>query len=335
VPGNLLRQPFIELQATAQRLRVSNRADRRLTLSGNVSAKLAGRELQLRGQLKADSALFILPDERAPSLDADVVVRSTRTLPTEASDAQRVLPDVSIRLDLGPQFEVRGQGIQTRLEGQLTVLATPALPTPRVLGEVRTTSGTYRAYGQQLNIENGVMRFTGPYDDPALDIRAMRKLPENTEQRVGVVITGNAQAPRVGLFAEPDLPDGDKLAWLVLGRPASSAGAQAFVLQQAARRLLARGGEPLDSALAKTLGLDEIGFSSTGTSTNADGTTTTDAALTLGKRLSSDLYLSYEQSVTGAMSTVSILYDLSKRLTLRARAGTENAVDLIFTHRYD
>ncbi|MBV1731803.1 MAG: translocation/assembly module TamB domain-containing protein [Hydrogenophaga sp.] len=335
VPGSLLRQPFIELQATAQRLRVSNRADRRLTLSGNVSAKLAGRELQLRGQLKADSALFILPDERAPSLDADVVVRTTRTLPTEASDAQRVLPDVSISLDLGPQFEVRGQGIQTRLEGQLTVLATPTLPTPRVFGEVRTASGTYRAYGQQLNIESGVMRFNGPYDDPALDIRAMRKLPENTEQRVGVLITGNAQGPRVGLFAAPDLPDGDKLAWLVLGRPASSAGAQAFVLQQAARQLLTRGGEPLDSALAKTLGLDEIGFSSTGTRTKADGTTTTDAALTLGKRLSSDLYLSYEQSVTGAMSTVSILYDLSKRLTLRARAGTENAIDLIFTHRYD
>jgi len=332
VPGSLLRQPFIELQATAQRLRVSNRADRRLTLSGEVSANLAGRELQLRGQLKADSALFILPDETAPSLDADVVVRTTRTLPTEAGDAQRVLPDVSIRLDLGPQFEVRGQGIQTRLEGQLTVLATPAVPTPRVLGEVRTASGTYRAYGQQLNIETGVMRFTGPYDDPALDIRAVRKLPENTEQRVGVLITGNAQAPRVGLYADPDLPDGDKLAWLVLGRPASAAGAQAFVLQQAARRLLARGGEPLEGALAQSLGLDEIGFASTGTS--ADGTTT-GAALTLGKRLSSDLYLSYEQSVTGAMSTVSILYDLSRRLTLRARAGTENAVDLIFTKRFD
>ena len=39
--------------------------------------------------------------------------------------------------------------------------------------------------------------------------------------------------------------------------------------------------------------------------------------------------------LTGAMSTVSILYDLSRRLTLRARAGTENAIDLIFTQRYD
>ena len=328
------RQPLIDLQLRADSLRVSNRADRRLTLSGQVAAQLAGAQLNIRGQLKADSALFVLPDETTPTLSTDVVVRGGRNLQAVTSTVAQVQPDVSVDLDLGPQFEVRGRGLQARLTGQLNLRSTVALPAPRVFGEVRTASGTYRAYGQQLNIESGVMRFNGPYDDPALDIRAMRKLPENTEQRVGVLITGNAQGPRVGLFAAPDLPDGDKLAWLVLGRPASSAGAQAFVLQQAARQLLTRGGEPLDSALAKTLGLDEIGFSSTGTRTNADGTTTTDAALTLGKRLSNDLYLSYEQSVTGAMSTVSILYDLSKRLTLRARAGTENAIDLIWTWRW-
>jgi translocation and assembly module TamB len=332
VPGSLLRQPYIELKAQAQRLRISSRPDRRLTLSGEANATLDGRLLQLRGQLKADSALFILPDESTPSLGDDVVVRSTRDLPVPEGTGQRVLPDVSVTLDLGPQFEVRGQGLEARLEGQLSLRATPALPTPRVLGEVRTVNGTFRAYDQNLRIESGVLRFTGPYDDPALDIRAVRVLPENTNQRVGVQLSGNAQAPRVALFADPDLPDGDKLAWLVLGRPASAAGAQAFVLQQAARRLLSSGGEPLDGALARTLGIDEIGFS--GSSTSADGTTT-GAALTLGKRLSSDLYLSYEQSLAGAMSTVSILYDLSRRLTLRARAGTENAVDLIFTHRYD
>jgi translocation and assembly module TamB len=80
------------------------------------------------------------------------------------------------------------------------------------------------------------------------------------------------------------------------------------------------------------LGFDEIGFA--GPSTSADGTTT-QAALTVGKRLSDNIYLSYEQSLGGTMSAVSILYDLSERLTLRARAGTENAIDVIFTHRYE
>ncbi|MEX1165258.1 MAG: translocation/assembly module TamB domain-containing protein [Hydrogenophaga sp.] len=331
VPGSALRQPLIKLQAKAQRLRVSTRVDRRVALSGDVSAELSGPALQLRGQLKVDSAQITLPDELAPSLGKDVIVRSTRTLPSQDS-AEAVKPDVQVSLDLGNQFEVQGQGINTRLQGQLTVRATPALPAPRAFGEVRTISGTYKAYGQQLNIETGVLRFAGPYDDPALDILAVRKLPENTEQRVGVRITGDAQAPRVSVYSQPDLTNGDALAWLILGRPASAAGAQAFVLQQAARQLLSRGGAPADGALAKTLGVDEFGFADAGG--NADGTAT-ETALTVGKRLSDNLYLSYEQSLSGAMSTVSILYDLSRSLTLRARAGTENAVDLIFTHRYE
>jgi translocation and assembly module TamB len=200
-----------------------------------------------------------------------------------------------------------------------------------VLGEVRTVGGTYRAYGQNLNIETGVLRFTGPYDDPTLDILAVRA-QVGEGQRVGVQITGSAQGPRVRLYASPDLPDSEKLAYLVLGRPATGAGAEAAVLQQAAMALLSGGGGQRDGGVAKTFGLDELGFS--GESTNADGSTTA-AALTLGKRISDKLYLSYERSLAGTLGTVSIFYDVSKRLTLRARAGEESAIDLIFTIRYD
>jgi translocation and assembly module TamB len=35
------------------------------------------------------------------------------------------------------------------------------------------------------------------------------------------------------------------------------------------------------------------------------------------------------------MGTVSLFYDVSRRLTLRARAGEENAIDLIFTIPHD
>lgn len=332
VEGSELRQPFIDLTINANRLRVASRADRRLTLSGEVTAALAGPQLQLRGQLKADSALFVLPDETTPSLSSDVVVRTTRTLDVQPTLAEQVKADVLVNLDLGEQFMVRGQGLETRLAGALTVRSTPETPSPRITGEVRTISGTYRAYGQQLNIETGALRFTGPYDNPSLDILAVRKLPEATGQRVGVQITGSAQVPRVRLFSDPELPDSEKLAWLVLGRPASAAGAQVFVLQQAARALLAGNQEMADGNLAKTFGLDEVGFQ--GETTAADGSTT-EAAFTLGKRLSDDLYLSYEHSLSSAMSTVSMFYDLSRRLTLRARAGTENAVDLIFTVQYD
>ena len=57
--------------------------------------------------------------------------------------------------------------------------------------------------------------------------------------------------------------------------------------------------------------------------------------MTLGKRLSNELYLSYETGLAGAMGTVSVFYDISRRFTLRARAGSENALDLIFKLQYD
>lgn len=324
------RRPFIELQATADRLRVSTRADRRLTLSGQLTAQLASERLQVRGRLRADEALFILPDELTPSLGSDVVMRGGRHAPLDPN-ARRVEPDVSIDLDLGQRFEVKGRGLQARLAGQLNLRSTAAVPTPRVLGEVRTESGSYRAYGQQLSIETGVLRFVGPYDDPTLNIVAIR--PQgSSDQRVGVQIAGTAQSPRVRLFSDPDMPDSDKLAWLVLGRPATGAGAEAAVLQQAALALLSGGGEGPGINLAKAVGLDELALR--GESTNTDGSTNA-AALTLGKRLSNELYLSYERTLAGTMGTVSVFYDLSRRFTLRARAGEENAIDLIFTLRYD
>ncbi len=328
VDGVSQRQPYINLQATATKLRVSSRADRRLTLSGQLQAELVGTALQIRGGLRADSALFVLPDESTPSLGADVVVRGTETA-LEVPGAFRVRPDVLIDIDLGDDFQVSGQGLQTRLAGKINVRSTPELPTPRVLGDVRTVRGSYRAYGQRLTIENGVLRFTGPYDNPTLDITAVRP---NSSQRVGVQIRGTAQVPRVRLFSDPELPDSEKLAWLVLGRPASGAGAEAAVLQQAALALLAGRDGSLDGGLAAALGLDEVSFA--GSATNADGSAAS-AALTLGKRLSNNLYLSYERSLAGALGTVSIFYDVSRRLTVRARAGEENALDLIFTIQYD
>ncbi len=328
VDGQARRQPYVSLQATASRLRVSTRPDRRLTLSGQLQAELAGPALQLRGKLTADEALFILPDESTPTLGADVVVRGTE-IPLEDPNAFRVQPDVLVDLDLGNNFEVRGLGLRTWLNGELNLRSTPAQPTPRVMGEVRTVRGTYRAYGQQLAIETGVLRFTGPYDNPTLDITAVRP---NTTQRVGVLISGTAQIPRVRLFSDPELPDSEKLAWLVLGRPASGAGAEAAVLQQAALALISRSGGGFDGGLARAFGLDELSFA--GSATNADGTTSA-AALTLGKRISNKLYLSYESSLAGAMGTVSMFYDLSRRFTVRARAGEENAIDLIFTTAFD
>jgi translocation and assembly module TamB len=101
------------------------------------------------------------------------------------------------------------------------------------------------------------------------------------------------------------------------------------LLQQAALALLSGSGNS-GGNIASRVGLDEIGFRSA-----SPGSTANAAALTLGKRLSRDLYVTYEQSLSGAMGTLYIFYDLSRRLTLRGQAGETSAVDLIYTVKKD
>lgn len=329
-----LNAASLVLQIQAKSLRVSNRADRRLAVSGDVTAEMNKGQLRLKGLVQADQALFILPEENTPSLGSDVLVLRAEMdapvpAPQAASKSWLGTPDVQIRLDLGSDFQVQGQGLNTRLMGQVLLVSNSATRgLPRLTGQVRTEGGRYKAYGQQLNIDTGVLRFNGPYDNPSLDIIALRP---NLSQRVGVQVTGTALLPRIRLYADPDMPDADKLAWLVLGRSAASGGAESAVLQQAALALLGGNGKGINSELANSLGLDEISLAS-GSRSDA---TATGAAVTLGKRLSKDFYIVYESSLSGTFGSLYIFYDLSRRLTLRAQAGQQSALDLIFTVRKD
>lgn len=341
----------MNFQAEAKALQVLGRADRQVSVSGKLQAQLQQGQFSVRGNLTTDRATIILPDETAPSLGSDVVVRSAAKDREAQAKAQAVAkasqaaeqpagastapttakpPEIAITLNLGRDFALQGHGITTRLTGELDVRSSPVPGAPpRVIGEVRTEQGRYRAWGQVLDVETGLIRFSGPYNNPSLDILALRP---NISVRAGVQVSGSALAPRVRLYSDPDLPDAEKLSWVVLGRDAAAGGAEAAVLQQAALALLGRkGGAGSPTAnMASRLGLDEIGFKGPGAGEDATG-----AALTFGKRLSTDLYVTYERSLSGTLGTLYIFYDLSRRLTLRGQTGAQSAVDIIYTVKYD
>ena len=53
--------------------------------------------------------------------------------------------------------------------------------------------------------------------------------------------------------------------------------------------------------------------------------------LTIGKRLSSRAMLSFEQSISGTSSVVKLTYQLTRRISVIGRAGSENALDALFS----
>ncbi|MET0280306.1 MAG: translocation/assembly module TamB domain-containing protein [Steroidobacteraceae bacterium] len=313
----------MDMRATLQRMQVLVRNDRQMTLSGELSAGLQQGALQVRGDLSVDRATIKLPEASAPTLGNDVVVlREGKPAVANAAapatghlETARPL-DLEVKLNLGRDLALEGQGITTRLEGELTVRSKPGAAEPfAVVGEVRTVEGKYRAWGQALDVETGVVLFNGSYSNPSLNLLAIR--PE-IEVRAGVRVTGTLTAPRVQLYSDPDLPEAEKLAWVVLGRATAVGGAEGSSMQQAALGVLAG---RLASGMAGGLGLDELGL--------------TESSVSIGKRLSDELYMTYEAGLAGAASTLYIFYDITRRLTVRGQTGEASAVDLIYTIKFD
>ena len=230
---------------------------------------------------------------------------------------------MQVRLNLGSRLQLRGQGVDTRLRGD--VVASTVGGRLALNGTVSTESGRYAAYGQSLEISRGRFVFAGDPGNPRLDVLAIRP---NLDVLVGVLIDGTAHSPRIRLYSEPELADYDKLSWLVLGRAPDGLGsADTALLQRAALALLSgQGTGPTDQFL-QAIGLTDFSLRQT------EGDTR-DTIISLGKQLSRRWYVGYERGVHATTGTWQLIYRVAQRFTLRARSGSENALDLIWTWRW-
>jgi translocation and assembly module TamB len=318
--------PSLRLALAAQGFQVLGRIDRKLVVSGRAELQLRSDALALTGRISVDEGLFDASRADAPVLDDDVVVRRADTPPADDADAAANRPrrstDVAVDIDLGSRLRVRGRGLDTLLAGQLRLTA-PAGKLA-VTGTVSTVRGTYAAYGQKLEISRGLLAFSGPADNPRLDVLALRP---NLDIEVGVAVTGSAQSPRVRLHSDPELSDTDKLSWLVLGRdPVGLGRTDSALLQRAAVALLAGEGEGPTDALVRNLGLDELSVRQT------DGEVR-ETIVSLGKQLSRRWYVGYERGVNATVGTWQLIYRVAQSFTLRAQSGLENSLDLIWVWR--
>lgn len=327
-------EPTASLQLRAERFALLQRVDRRVVVSGDVQVGLTTESLSAQGQARVDEGLVDISQSDAPTIGDDVNVINRPGVPdaqdaASAGAAKRKL-QVALSVDLGSKLRLRGRGIDTHLQGALK-LTTPN-GRPQITGTVFTVDGTYAAYGQKLVIERGSIAFTGPIENPRLDIQAMRPQSPTasaSDVKVGVLISGTAQDPRVRLYSEPPMSDTEKLSWLVLGRaPTSLGGADLGLLQTAASALLAgEGGSPTDSLLS-TIGLDQLSVR------QSDGAVR-ETIVTVGKQISDKWYVGYERSLNTTEGTWQLIYRLAQRFTIRAQSGDDNAIDLIWWLRWN
>lgn len=344
----------------ANRLVVPIGPGQRIVLSGDATTSSDRGRLRLQGQLKVDEGRIEMVGGDAPKLPADVVVKgaeASRTAPTKPDD-QPLMIEADLKLALGDKLHVHGSGLDARLAGELALRG--ALPdAPLARGTVQVRDGTFTAYGRELQITRGRVIFNGPLDNPVLDIVALRR-----EQAVeaGVTVSGTVLSPKIRLTSNPDVPDAEKLSWLVLGQGLEGAqgAAQIAALQAAASTLFGSNDGSMSGGLRSSLGLDVLtvrsaGSGGTGLAPRGFGESdpfpgqlgqaarapagaagsASDNVIAVGKRLGSKLLLSYEQGLQGTWSLLRLQYDLTRRLSLRAQTGTQTAFDILMRYPFD
>ncbi|MDD2744153.1 MAG: translocation/assembly module TamB domain-containing protein, partial [Rhodocyclaceae bacterium] len=332
------------LDIRLERFGAYQRSDAWVLVSGTGRLSLANETLSMHGKLAADAGYWQLADSSTPRLSDDVVIKSAHGEKDDKAAPGRLRPklDVDLSTNFGRNFYFSGAGLSSRLVGDIRLRAS-GRDLPRATGSIRSRDGRFEAYGQQLNIERGILTFQGLIDNPALDVRAVRSgLPVEA----GVQVGGTAQRPTVKLISDPDLPDAEKLSWLVLGHGSEQMGAgDAALLLSAAGSILGRDSGGIVKQLKSTFGIDEFGVrqgqlgdngSRTQGSRVAGGSIDTTAAtgnqiLSVGKRLSSNAMLSYEQALGEAESIVKLTVNLTREISIIGRAGSDNALDIFYT----
>lgn len=313
-------KPQIDLDWTAENFTAISRADRLLTLNGTGKTTLVNDLLMISGNFTVAKGLVELSDEDKPVLGDDVVILGqTDTTP---EPALKILLN-GLRIDVGKEFTLRGRGLDAQLTGAVTLTGLTQYR-PHTEGVIQVKEGSYFAYGQKLTIERGIINFNGTVDNPGVNIRAMRN---STPVNAGIEITGTAFVPITILVSDPTVADSEKLSWLVLGHGMDQTTKNDYgLLSLAAGVLLSQGQSvPLQTQLARAAGLDEFSFA---------GGDATSAAVVFGKRLSSRLYLSYQKSISGLLDIARLTYNMTSRWSLRGEAGTESAVDVLYTFSF-
>ncbi|HEY5799810.1 MAG TPA: translocation/assembly module TamB domain-containing protein [Burkholderiaceae bacterium] len=330
--------PTMQLKLAADKLQLLSRPDRILVVSGNATANMANKKLQIDGKFKADRAEIELARQRGGvTMSDDVVVVRGGVKPKPVQTKAGTALGVDVELDLGDRFHLSGMGLDATLAGTVAVHSR-AGELPRATGTIRVDKGTYQAYGQDLIIERGVLNFNGPLDNPSINILAMRRNEDKTRLfggagelavDAGVEVRGTARAPAAKLVSTPNVSDSEKLSWLVLGHGTAGSSAKEFdALGAAATALLSsKQAAALQGKLAGSLGVDAIGV------TTANGLENT--VLTVGKRLSQRAYLTFERGASNASNLIKLNYQLTQRIVLQVQAGANTAFDVLYTWAFD
>ena len=313
----------------------------------------------LIAEVNPDIDIIVRPGDRYVNIEGAVSIPSATIRPPEASEdiitqtedavvidrrnignIDEVLAiskpwsiNADIGIDLGDDINFRGFGAVIPLAGALNVNQN-GKGVMRAKGVIQVSRRTnVNVFGQSLELNYGQVRFNGDVMKPNLSIEAVKTIDGKT---VGLRVKGNTENPNIIVFNNAGLTQQQAMNALVTGRinntgatQISEQGFKSEVTNNLAAAGLSfglSGTRSLTNQIGQAFGLQSLTVDASGNSE--------DTNVNVTGYVTPDLYIRYGVGVFNAQNSLSIRYQLTRRIYIEATSAAENAVDVVYSWQF-
>ncbi|MGU9866715.1 autotransporter assembly complex protein TamB [Kluyvera ascorbata] len=314
------------IAAKGSRVRITVPPMVRLDVSPDIEFKATPSLFTLDGNVDIPWARIIVKEvpESAVGVSSDEVMLNSDLKPEKTQSASIPI-NSNLNIHVGNNVRLDAFGLKARLTGDLKVAQDKQ--GLGLNGQINIPEGRFHAYGQDLIVRKGELLFSGPPDQPLLNIEAIRN-PDATENDViaGVRVTGSADQPKAEVFSDPAMSQQEALSYLVRGQGLDSGQSDSAAMTSMLIGMgVAQSGQVVGK-IGETFGVSNLALDTQGVGDSSQ--------VVVSGYVLPGLQVKYGVGIFDSLATLTLRYRLMPKLYLEAVSGVDQALDLLYQFEF-
>ncbi|STW80748.1 Family of uncharacterised function (DUF490) [Klebsiella michiganensis] len=298
----------------------------RLDVSPDVVFTATPSLFNLDGSVDVPWARIVVNEvpESAVGVSSDEVMLDKNLQPIKQQSAGIPI-NSNLTIHVGNNVRLDAFGLKARLTGDLKVAQDKQ--GLGLNGQINIPEGRFHAYGQDLIVRKGELLFSGPPDQPLLNIEAIRN-PDATEDDV---IAG-VRRDRLGRSAESGdfLRSGDvaagALSYLLRGQGLGSGQSDSAAMTSMLIGMgVAQSGQVVGK-IGETFGVSNLALDTEGVGDSSQ--------VVVSGYVLPGLQVKYGVGIFDSLATLTLRYRLMPKLYMEAVSGVDQALDLLYQFEF-
>ncbi|KFD24997.1 autotransporter assembly complex protein TamB [Yokenella regensburgei] len=315
-----------QVAAKGSRVRITVPPMVRLDVSPDVVFNATPSLFTLDGNVDIPWARIVVHDvpESAVGVSSDEVMLNDKLQPEKPQSAGIPI-NSNLTIHVGNNVRLEAFGLKARLTGDLKVAQDKQ--GLGLNGQINIPEGRFHAYGQDLIVRKGELLFSGPPDQPLLNIEAIRN-PEATENDViaGVRVTGSADQPKAEVFSDPAMSQQEALSYLLRGQGLDSGQSDSAAMTSMLVGLgVAQSGQVVGK-IGETFGVSNLALDTQGVGDSSQ--------VVVSGYVLPGLQVKYGVGIFDSLATLTLRYRLMPKLYLEAVSGVDQALDVLYQFEF-